>query len=88
MMNKDSVLICPFINCETLTTVPEEPACHLIVAIDHNDRAHIHGPIEPEHLQLMKRMLMEVARYCDIDFGELAKEMQGIYMPERPVALQ
>jgi hypothetical protein len=81
-------MICPFEECQRMTTLPMESATHLIVAIDDNDRAHIHGPIEPEDVLLMERMLMEVARYCHIDLRELAKKLDQVEPMPRKVSLQ
>ena len=67
---------CPFEECRRRTTLPSKSATHLIVAIDEDDGAFIHGPIEPEHKQLIKRMLMEVALLCQIDLQELAQEFE------------
>jgi hypothetical protein len=57
------------------TTLPEESATHLVVAIGHDDRAYIHGPIQPENRVFIKRMLMEVARALEIDLREVAEDL-------------
>jgi hypothetical protein len=82
---------CPFEECQRATTLPKESATHLIVAIDHKGRAHIHGPIEPEYKQLIERMILEVARYCQVDLFSLARKFDEVYgppEPSRPAVLQ
>ncbi len=81
-------MTCPFEECQRMTSLPKESATHLMVAIDHDDRAHIHGPIEPEHRGYIERMLMEVARHLNIDLREVADKFDQTYGIPKRVSLQ
>ena len=80
-----NTMVCPFEECGGETTLPVESATHLIVAIDEDNLTHIHGPVfDPEHKPLVLRMLVEVARFANIDLQELVEKEKEFYNERLP----